>query len=165
MELLMNKVVMQVFLTKAMEYIRPAGIFALIFAAEYFGKTSAEKFVIIGPGMVILMCGTISFEGFFLAKVGSAKLGYEVNSPYQRQSAIYSLAIALTAVFVLVFKLGTNAYITVTSTMLMFLILSGGNHLYTSLKEGNRSKTNFLRPILSAILAIYLIPMIVKLLR
>ncbi len=157
--------VMKVLLTKSMEYIRPIGIGVLIFAAEYFGKTSAEKFVIIGPGMVILMCGTISFEGLFLAKVASAKIGYEGDNPYQRQSALYSLAIALTAVFALVFRLGTNAYITVTSTMLMFLILSGANHFYTALKEGNRSKTNLMRPILSAILAIYLLPMIFKLLK
>jgi hypothetical protein len=107
----------------------------------------------------------VAFEGLFLAKVASAKIGYEGDTPYQRQSALYSLAITLTAVFELVFKLGTNAYITVTSAMLMFLILSGANHLYTALKERNRSKTNLMRPILSAIFAIYLIPMIFKLLK
>ncbi|MDA3800455.1 MAG: hypothetical protein PF692_15450 [Kiritimatiellae bacterium] len=161
----MNKLAVKVVTAKAMEYVRPVGIGVLIFVSKYFGGTAAEEFTIIGPGLVILMCGTISFEGLYLGAVGSEKLGYTPNKGYQRQCALYSLAIALTAVLALVFKWGTHAYVTVTVTMLLFFLLSGSNHLYTALKEGNKSKTNFLRPILSAILIIYLVPMILKVLK
>lgn len=161
----MNKLVVEMIASKAMEYVRPVGICVLIFASKYFGGTPAEEFTFIGPGLVILMCGTISFEGLFLGAVGSEKLGYTPNREYQRQCALYSLAIALTAVLALIFKWGTHAYVTVTSTMLLFFLFSGANHLFTALKAGNKSKTNFLRPILSAILIIWLVPVILKVLK
>ncbi len=89
-----------------MEWIRPAGIALVYFFAEYLGSDAESKFHILGPIVVILMCGTVAFESLILGDVSSEKTGYKPNRAYQIQSGLNNLATAMTALLVFIFRLG-----------------------------------------------------------
>ena len=84
-----------------MEWVRPAGIVLAYFLSEYLGTDAISKFHILGPGIVILMSGTVAFESLFLGEVASEKIGYTPSRAYQIQSGLSNLATAMTALLVL----------------------------------------------------------------
>ena len=152
-------------LAAMMEWIRPAGIVLVFFFAYYFGSNPVEVLHILGPFIVILMAGTISFESLFLGEIASAKIGYKPDRGYQIQSGLNNLATALTAVMVFVLNWGKYADATILSVYLFFQLLSGINHGRTIITEKNYSRTNLMRPIMTVILLAALIPHIVSALK
>jgi hypothetical protein len=145
-------------ITTSMEGVRPIGITVIIFLAYYLHTDPVAFFHFLGPSIVILMCGTVAFEGLFLGKVASEKIGYTPNRAYQIQSALNHLATAITAILVLIFNWGRFADATIVTVMLVVFTLSGSNHLFNAIKEKNFKPVNLMRPALSLILLIFLIP-------
>jgi hypothetical protein len=153
---------MKKMLTRLMEYVRPVGIGLIIYCAYRYGETPAQRFAILGPFIVMLMAGTIAFEGLVLGKDAAEKIGYSGGRQYQRQSAFYSLAIALGALLAYSLQWGTQAYAAVTAIELVFLAFSAANHAYTAMCEKNFSRTNMMRPLLAVILIGYLVPVMLQ---
>ncbi|MBU0504822.1 hypothetical protein KJ708_02420 [bacterium] len=149
-------------LTTSMEWVRPMGICIIIFLANFLYTDPVAYFHLLGPGIVILMCGTVAFEGLFLGSIASAKIGYKPNRAYQVQSALNHLATAITAILVLIFNWGRYADATIVTVMLIVFTLSGSNHFWNALKEKNFKPVNLMRPALSLILIIFLIPPMLK---
>jgi hypothetical protein len=153
---------MKKMLSMAMEWIRPLGISFCFFLAYYFGRDAISIFHILGPSIVIVTNGTIAFESLMLGEAGSEKIGYEANRAYQIQSGLANLAIACTAIFVLLFHWGREADATIVIAMLLFLLLSGFNHLRTAIQGKNMKPVNLLRPIISLVLTALLLPYLVN---
>lgn len=152
---------MKRFLASAMEWIRPAGISAVLFLAMAHGSDAAERFHLLGPAVVILMCGSVAFESLFLGEVSSAKIGYRPDRTYQVQSGLNHLALALTAVLVLVLGWGRAAEAAVVTAMLLVFAFSGANHLASAVRGGNPKPVNLLRPLMAVLLAALLVPFMV----
>ena len=145
-----------------MEWIRPAGIVLVYFLAEYLGNDAISKFHILGPIMVIVMSGTVAFESLILGEVGSEKIGYKPNRPYQIQSGLNNLATAVTALLVFTLDWGRYADATIVTAMLLFFILSSANHAATSIMEHNMKPVNLMRPIMTLLLVGLLLPPMIK---
>ena len=141
-----------------MEWVRPAGIVLAYFLSEYLGTDAISKFHILGPGIVILMSGTVAFESLFLGEVASEKIGYAPSRAYQIQSGLSNLATAITALLVLILEWGRYADATVVTVMLLFFILSAANHTATAIREHNMKPVNLMRPVMVVLLLALLLP-------
>ncbi len=152
-------------IVSALEWVRPAGVFVIIFLANYFGTTPVSRFHILGPFMAIFMCGSVAFESLALGEAASRKIGYPHNRAYQIQSGLANAAIAFTALVVYLLKWGIYADSTIVLAMLSFFCFSAINHLATAFLLGNLRPVNLLRPALSLLLVIVLLPYMVQALR
>jgi len=141
-----------------MEWVRPAGIVLAYFLSEYLGTDAISRFHILGPGIVILMSGTVAFESLFLGEVASEKIGYAPSRAYQIQSGLSNLATAITALLVLILEWGRYADATVVTVMLLFFILSAANHTATAIREHNMKPVNLMRPFMVVLLLALLLP-------
>lgn len=141
-----------------MEWVRPAGIVLAYFFSEYLGTDAISKFHILGPGIVILMSGTVAFESLFLGEVASEKIGYAPSRAYQIQSGLSNLATAMTALLVLILDWGRYADATVVTVMLLFFVLSAANHTATAVREHNMKPVNLMRPVMVVLLLALLLP-------
>lgn len=145
-----------------MEWFRPAGIALAVFFAYYLGRDAVSQFHIMGPFIVMLMCGTVAFESLILGEAASEKIGYAPNRAYQIQSGLANAAIASTALLVYVLNWGRYADATIVTVMLIFFTFSAANHLATAIRDGNMKPVNLMRPVLALMLAGLLIPMMVN---
>lgn len=145
-----------------MEWIRPAGIGLTIFFAYHSGKDEVSRFHIIGPLIVMLMSGTVAFESLLLGEVASEKIGYGLNREYQLQSGLANAATAITALLVYLLDWGRYAEATIVITMLLFFTLSAAKHAVTAIMEGNMKPVNLLRPLMTLLLLVILLPHMIK---
>ncbi len=145
-----------------LEWIRPAGITFVFFFAEYFNTDAISKFHILGPLVVIVVSGTVAFESLILGEVGSEKIGYTPNRPYQIQSGLNNLATAVTALLVFLMRWGIYADATIVVAMLLFFSFSAVNHAATAVREKNFKPVNLLRPLMALLLVGVLLPPMIK---
>ncbi len=149
-------------LAMMLEWIRPVGIGIVVFFAYYLGDDPISLFHIIGPYIVMIMCGTVAFEALFIGEVASEKIGYAPDRAYQVQSGLANAAIAITALAVYLLNWGRFADATIVTTMLFFFTLSAANHGATAIREGNMKPINLLRPLMTLLLIIILVPPMIK---
>ena len=145
-----------------MEWLRPAGIVLVYFLADYLGTDAISKFHLLGPVLVIIMSGTVAFESLLLGEAGSEKIGYKPNRAYQVQSGLNNLAIAVTALLVLVLGWGRYADATVVTAMLLFFTFSAVNHAATAIREHNMKPVNLMRPVMVLLLIGVILPPMIE---
>ncbi len=145
-----------------LEILRWGGVAVGIFLANLLGKSPAEQFSIICLWTVIPIAGLTGIESVFFAKRAAKQSGYGDGGPYQRQSGLNNLAVAVTAAFVYILHWGIYAKAAVMTTLLVFLILSAINHGYTAMKEKNRTIKNLLRPAMTALLLAFVLPYMIR---
>ncbi|MBI5542335.1 MAG: hypothetical protein HY901_00475 [Deltaproteobacteria bacterium] len=141
-----------------MEWLRPFGIGLIVFLAHLLEDDATAQFHILGPFVVMLMCGTVAFEAMVLGETASAKIGYAPDRAYQIQSGLANAAIAVTALLVHVLNWGRFADATIVTAMLSFFLFSAGNHLLSAIRGGNFKPVNLLRPVLALVLMGFLLP-------
>jgi len=144
------------------EWLRPAGIGLAIFFAYYLGTDAISRFHIMGPIVATIMCGTVALEALFLGEVASEKIGYAPNRAYQVQSGLANAAMAITALAVYLLNWGRFADATIVTAMLLFFTFSAANHGATAVREGNMKPVNLLRPVMTLLLIIILVPPMIK---
>lgn len=149
-------------LSLIMEWLRPVGIGLAIFFADYLGKDAISQFHIMGPIVVILMSGTVAFESLVLGEVASEKIGYKPNRAYQIQSGLANAATAITAFLIFVFNWGRYADATIVTSMLIFFTFSAANHTATAIMGQNLKPVNLLRPAITLLLIVFLLPPMIK---
>lgn len=149
---------------KILEYLRIISVIAGIELAYFFGTDPQHRIHLLMPFIVIGLSGLTGLESVFFGKAAIDLTGY-AKSPYQRQSGLNNLAVAFTAIFVLIFKWGTIAEITILSASLIFFFLSAINHAWSAIKEGNRKLKNLLRPIMTILLLVFTVPFIINALK
>lgn len=148
-------------LCNAFEISRWVCVIIGIQASYFWGSSPAEQIHILAPWLVIPMAGLTGLESVFLGDAARKQSGYAA-SPYQRQSGINNLALAITAILVSVFSWGTGAELAVITVLLVFLLLSGSNHAWSAWKEGNHTVKNLLRPLMSLILILSCLPILLR---
>ncbi len=152
-------------LARLMEWVRPAGIGLAIFFAYYLGADAPARFHIMGPIIVMIMCGTVAFEALVLGAAASEKIGYHPDRAYQVQSGLANAAMAITALLVYGLAWGRYADATIVSAMLIFFALSAANHALTAVRGRNFKPVNLLRPALALLLIAVLLPAMIQALR
>jgi hypothetical protein len=145
-------------LASMMEWIRPVGICLAIFFPYYLGGDEVSRFHIMGPFIVMIMCGTVAFESLVLGEIASEKIGYAANRAYQIQSGLANAAMAATALLVYVLNWGRYADSTIVTAMLLFFTFSAANHTATAIREHNMKPVNLMRPVWTLLLILLLIP-------
>lgn len=145
-------------LASLLEWLRPGGIGLAMFLAYLLGHDAVSRFHILGPAVVLLMCGSVAVESLFLGDVAAAKIGYAPQRAYQIQSGLANAAIAVTALLVYGLGWGVHAEAAVVTAMLLFFALSAGNHLATAILERNLKPVNLLRPVMALLLTGILLP-------
>lgn len=153
---------MKKLLSRLFEYFRFIGIALLFYITYSFVIDNVNRLHILAFGLALLLPGTTAIEGLFLGKESSEKIGYKADRQYQIQSALFNLAIALTAIIVFFAKWGKFADATIVSAMLLFFLLSGINHAVSAIIHKNLNSTNILRPILSLILTAATLPSMIN---
>ncbi|MCF8241088.1 MAG: hypothetical protein K9J16_06860 [Melioribacteraceae bacterium] len=128
--------------------------------AYFMGNNDIQRIHILMPWIVISLSGLTGIESLFFGKSASEVTGY-VYSAYQRQSGLNNVSVAITAVLVLILGWGTLAEITILCASLIFLFLSSINHFWSFLKEGNKNIKNQLRPLMTLLLIIFILPLII----
>jgi hypothetical protein len=73
-----------------------------------------------------------------------------------------NLALSISAILALILHWGTYAEAALLSTMLIFLTLSACNHAWSAFKEGNMNKRNIMRPLMTALLLAFSVPLMVQ---
>lgn len=149
-------------LSAMMEWIRPLGIVLMYWFAMRYGKDPVTFFHILGPAVVIIMCGTVAFESLVIGEAGSEKVGYKPDRAYQVQSGLNNLATGVAAALVLVLRWGVHAEAAVVSVMLLFFSFSAANHLLTAIRNRNFKRVNLMRPVLALFLLGLLLPPMLK---
>lgn len=145
-----------------LEWLRPAGIALLYFLAEWLGKDPAGKLHILGPGLALILSGSVGLESLFFGETASEKIGYASDRAYQVQSGLNHLALAAAALLVLIFNWGKFADAAITTVLLLVFTFSALNHLFTAIKNRNFKPVNLLRPIMTALLIAILLPVMLK---
>jgi hypothetical protein len=145
-----------------MEWIRPAGIGLAVFFAYYSGRDDISRFHIMGPFVVMLMSGTVAFESLLLGEVAAEKIGYRPNRAYQIQSGLANAATTITALLVYLLDWGRYADAAIVTSMLLFFAFSAANHAATSIMEGNMKPVNLMRPVMTLLLIVILVPHMIK---
>lgn len=132
--------------------------------AFLFGGSPTEQFSTLTVWVVGSLAGLTGLESLFLGRVAAEVTGY-APSAYQRQSGMNNVALGVTALVVYFLRWGTHAEAAVMAVLLIFLLLSAGNHAYSALREGNRGLKNLLRPAMTLLLVVFVLPMMTAALR
>ena len=148
-----------------LEWFRPVGITVAYFCAKYFGTDAVSTFHILGPTVVMLMCGSVAFESPLLGTAASEKVGYRPDRAYQVQSGLNNLATAVAALLAVVLQWGRYADAAVVTIMLLFFSFSAINHLVTTIRNHNLKPVNLLRPAMALLLLGVLLPPLIFALR
>ena len=142
---------------RALEILRWTGVIAGFQLAFTRGQTPVEQVHILVPWLVVSLAGLTGIESVFFGKAASQSTGY-APSGYQRQSGMNNLALAATALLVYFFKWGFYAELAVVTALLIFLFLSALNHGWSAWREGNRRLKNFMRPVMTLLLILFVTP-------
>lgn len=139
---------------KLLELLRILGSCLGVFLAYWFGNTPEEVLRIMTPWLIGSIAGLSAIDGLLFADRAAAEKGYEAGSSYQRQSALWFLAITIVALASWSAGWGAYANIALASLFCLFLVLSAANHLYSMIAEGNTTWQNAIRPVLTALLTL-----------
>lgn len=110
--------------------------------------------------IVISLSGLSGLEGIFFSKQSAKSLGRQTNRPYQLQSGVNNLSVALVASFVWYMQWGIYADATVLLCCLTFFTLSAVIHTWEFLTSNNLTRKNAMRGVLILGLLIWQIPII-----
>jgi hypothetical protein len=149
---------------RALEIMRWIGVVTGFQVAFFLGRTPPERLHILTPWVVGSLAGLTAVESLFFGRAASRITGYAPGG-YQRQSGMNSLALAVMAVLVWFLGWGTFAEAAVMSILMIFLFLSACNHAWSAWKEQNRNARNLLRPVLTAALIAFALPLVVSAVR
>ena len=147
--------------TKIFEILRWSGVFIGIFLAFYFGNTPQQQFSIMFVWVTVSLAGLTGINLFF-GESSSEYSGYMSESGFKRQSGINLIAIAITALIVYFLNWGIYAEAAVMIILLIFLVVNSINHVYSAFIEGAKNKINILRPLMTLILLIVVLPLMLN---
>jgi len=108
------------------------------------------------------IAGLTGVESLVFGKEAARASGYSDAGPYQRQSGFNNLSLGVVALVTYTLNWGTMADAALCLVLLLFLSLSSMNHLYSALREGNRSVRSFSRPLLTVALWIVVLPFMLR---
>jgi hypothetical protein len=112
--------------------------------------------------IVVALSGLTGIEGLFFSGSTAISLGRATGSPYQKQSAMNNLSVAIVGVFVWCANWGVHADATVMMATLCFITLSALVHAMEAIKSNNKSRKNKMRAVWTIALLALCIPIIIQ---
>src|SRR3990167_3881389 len=97
------------------------------------------------PVIVLSLSGLTGIEGLFFSQSAAISLGRKTNSPYQKQSAMNNLSVAIVGFIVWLANWGKFADAALMLCTLTFITLSACVHTWEFFALGNRNPKNMLR--------------------
>lgn len=144
-----------------LEIARWVGAGIGLFLAYYRQGDPTDQLDVLCIWMVVSIAGLTGIESVFFGKHAREQSGYGGGAGYQRQSGFNNLALALTTILAYLWGWPLEAKAALLTVLLVFLTLSGANHAYSAMKEGNLKPKNVARPVMTAILLAMTIPFLV----
>lgn len=111
--------------------------------------------------IVVALSGLTGIEGLFFAKQASASLGRTAKSPYQKQTAMNNLSVAIVGVFVWCANWGVHADAAMMMATLCFITLSACVHTWEIFALQNKSRKNKMRGVWTLALLALCVPILV----
>ena len=145
-------------ISQVLETARFAGVFAGFWLAFKNVSDPTLAFHFLAVWVVASIAGVAAIEGLFFFKQAAAASGYADPGPYQRQSGLNNLAVAIMSLVVFFLHWGTEAEAAICLVLLIFLSLSAINHAHSWWREGNRSWRGITRPLGTLILLAAVLP-------
>jgi hypothetical protein len=149
-------------ITGFLEIARWLGVALGIFFAFLWGNNPVEQFNILTVFTITFLAGLTGIESLFFGKKASESTGYQGGRGYQRQSAANNLALGVSALLAYFMAWGLYASAALMSVLLIFFSLSAINHTYSAVKEGNKNFKSYLRPILTILLLVLVLPFMIQ---
>lgn len=119
----------------------------------------------LGLCLILSLSGLTGIEGIFFSRQSADSLGRRDNRPYQLQSGLNSLSVAIVGLIVWVAHWGMYAEIAVLLCTLTFITSSATVHIWEVFALGNRNIKSMLRGIMVIFLGIYCLPLLVQVLK
>lgn len=149
-------------INKLIECLRVGGVVFGITLAYRPSADPATAFSLLAVTAIVSIAGLTALEALFFGS-GAARLsGYRDAGPYQRQSGLNNLALALAAVWVWWRGWGLHAEAALFLVLLTFLTLSGLNHTFSAGRDGSLQLRSFSRPMATAMLLATVVPVMLR---
>lgn len=132
--------------------------FQMAFSA---GATPQERFPLLAVWVVASIAGLTGIESVFFSQAAAERSGFGHGGRYQIQSGLNNLALAGTALAAFFLDWGLGAMAAVTTALLLFVGMSGVNHLLSAVNDGNTGVRNLMRPVGALLLIACVLPMMV----
>jgi hypothetical protein len=149
-------------LVKGFEILRIV-LSALGFYLAYSETSHTQALFWIIALVIIPLSGLTGLESLLFSSAAAKQKGREV-SPYQIQSAMNNLAVAITAIIILILNWGAQAKITIIAVSLVFFLLSAVQHAREAIQlkqqQSEKQKIHWQRVILSIILCAAIAPLL-----
>lgn len=151
----------QIRIVSWLEWLRWAMVVAGFVIAGYCWSDPVLAVRWLTGCVVLALAGLTGIESIFFADVARQATGYAA-SRYQLQSGCNNLAVAMTAGIVLLLQWPVHAVVAVMTVNLLFLLLSGVNHLLSAWRDGNRGFRSYQRPIAALLLVVCALPYLLR---
>lgn len=125
------------------------------------GATYQERFPVLAVWVVVSMAGLSGIETVFFPSAAARRSGYGLGGRYQIQAGLSNLALAGAALAAYLLHWGPGAMAAVTTALLLFVSMSGINHLLSAMHDGNTGVRNLMRPVGALLLVACVLPMMV----
>lgn len=112
--------------------------------------------------VVVSLSGLTGIEGLFFSNSTAKSLGRGTGSPYQKQSAMNNLSIAIVGIFVWFSGWGVHADAAIMMVTLCFITLSAGVHTWEAFATNNKSRKNKMRGVWTLALLALCVPILVQ---
>ncbi len=145
-------------ISRVLEMARFAGAFVGFWLAFKNRSDPTLAFHYLSVWVVASIAGIAAIESLFFPKQAAAASGYSDPGPYQRQSGINNLAVAIMSLVVFFLHWGTEAEAAISLVLFIFLSLSAINHAFSWSRDGNRSWRGFTRPLGTLVLLAAVLP-------
>lgn len=119
----------------------------------------------LGLCLILSLSGLTGIEGIFFSRQSADSLGRQPNRPYQLQSGLNSLSVAIVGLIVWFADWGVYAEITVLLCTLTFITLSAMAHIWEVFALGNRHIKNMMRGVMVIFLWVFCLPLLVQVLK
>jgi len=153
-------------ITKILEIAQTSFVgFGFYFAYLYYYQNKyiiALRILIIFA--VIPLTGLTGLSSILFSDTVAKAKGWHAGSPYQIQSGMNNLSVAITAIIVLYFNWGIYSELSLLIVSLIFFSLSAINHAVEFLKQENKKIIHLMRPIFSFFLVLASLPIMIKVL-
>ena len=145
-------------ISQVLEIARFAGVFTGFWLAFKNFSNPTLAFHYLSMWVVVSVAGIAAVESLCFSKQAAAASGYADPGPYQRQSGLNNLAVAIMSLVVYYLHWSTEAEAAICLVLLIFLSLSALNHGHSWWRDGNRSWRGFTRPLGTLILLAAVLP-------
>lgn len=112
--------------------------------------------------LVIPLTGLTGLESILFSDATARSKGWAIGNPYQIQSGMNNLAIAITAIMILFFKWDQYAELSILCVTLIFFSLSAINHAISFFKQPHKKIIHLTRLIFSGLMIAAALPIILK---